>query len=152
MRQLRKIVLATLLIAAFCTAATAGVEPCPWINFQGVLRDADGNVVPDDSYDMTFRLYDVSSGGTALWTESQTATVVGGIFNAILGKTTPLDLPFDAPYWLGISINQGAELSPRIQLTASAYSLSARTVPDSVLTSAKIARSQVVKSVNALKL
>jgi hypothetical protein len=32
-------------------------------------------------------------------------------------------LPFDKPYWLGITVENGAELAPRIALTASPYSL-----------------------------
>ncbi len=121
------------------------------ISYQGVLSDANGVPVPDGSYNLGFRLYDVATGGTALWTESQSITITNGMVNAILGSVNPLNLAFEKTYWLGISINQGAELSPRIQLTSSAYSLNARTVPDASLTAQKIAQGQVVKSLNNLK-
>lgn len=121
------------------------------ISYQGVLSDANGDPVADGSYNLGFKLYYSSIGGTALWSENQTVTATNGLFNVILGSVHPLNLLFDKTYWLGISINQGSELSPRIQLTSSAYSLNARTVPDGSLTSYKIASGQVVKGLNNLK-
>ena len=113
------------LVAAVGLVGAALAAPPSTMSYQGVLRDADGNVVADGNYSMTFKIYDVSSGGTALWTETQSVSVAGGIFNAILGKTSALNLAFDAPYWLGISVGGGAELSPRVELTSSPYALRA---------------------------
>jgi len=121
------------------------------ISYQGVLTNASGNPVPDGSYNLGFKLYASLTGGTALWSENQSKTITNGVVDVILGSVNSLNLAFDRTYWLGISINQGAELSPRIQLTASAYSLNARTVPDASLTAVKIASGQVVKSLNNLK-
>ena len=121
------------------------------ISYQGVLTDDSGNPVPDGSYNLGFKLYASLTGGTALWSENQSKTITNGVVDVILGSVNSLNLAFDRTYWLGISINQGAELSPRIQLTASAYSLNARTVPDASLTAPKIASGQVVKSLNNLK-
>jgi len=58
----------------------------------------------------------------------QNVPVVGGIFNVILGRNNPLDdLAFDRPYWLGITVGKGdSELTPRIALSSSPYSLNAR--------------------------
>jgi hypothetical protein len=100
------------------------------ITYQGVLTDDGGNVVTDGSYTMSFRLYASESGTTALWSESQVVVVVNGVFNVLLGKETLLDLPFNQPYWLGVTVGDGSELSPRIQFTSSAYSLRARSVAD----------------------
>jgi hypothetical protein len=95
------------------------------MSYQGVLKDAAGVPVPDGNYQLTFRLYNVASGGAALWTETQTLAVAGGILNATLGSVTPLSLAFDAQYWLGISVSGGAELTPRVQLTSAPYALRA---------------------------
>ena len=57
--------------------------------------------------------------------ETQTVPVNQGVFNAILGSVEPLEIAFDKPYWLGIMVNGGAELEPRMALTASPYSLNA---------------------------
>lgn len=73
------------------------------------------------------------------------------MFNAILGSETVLDIAFDRTYWLGITINSGSELTPRIEMTSSAYSLKAAGVADSSITAGNIADGQVVKSINSLK-
>src|SRR3989304_7161504 len=93
------------------------------MSYQGVLTGADGNPVADGSYTLTFKLYDVPTNGDSLWNETQNVQVTKGLFNVILGSVSPLNLPFDKQYWLGISVGGGFELSPRISLTASPYSL-----------------------------
>jgi len=96
------------------------------LSYQGVLTDPAGNIKPDGPYTFTFRLYDVASAGTALWTETETNTVKDGLFSTTLGEQTafPAALTFDKPYWLGIQV-EGEELAPRIELTSSPYSLHA---------------------------
>ena len=120
------------------------------LSYQGALMDASGTPVPDDTYELTFNIYTVQTGGTAIWTETQDVVIVYGLFNVIMGKINPLTIPFDRPYWLGITIGEDPELTPRIELAASAYSLNARTVEDSSITSSKIARNVVVRAINSL--
>jgi hypothetical protein len=43
------------------------------ISFQGGLTDTLGSPIPDGLYPFTFRLYDVSTGGTAIWTDKNNA-------------------------------------------------------------------------------
>lgn len=95
------------------------------ISHQGVLTDESGSAVPDGDYQLTLRLYNVPSGGTTLWTETHTIATTQGIFQAILGSEVPLDLPFDETYYLGMSVEGGAELLPRVELTASPYAMRA---------------------------
>ncbi len=121
------------------------------ISYQGVLSDADGNPVTDGDYLIVFRLHDASAGGAQLWEEKQTVTVVNGVFNVILGKVVPLELPFDRTYWLSIELSEdGILLTPRMELTSSAYSLNARAVSDSSVTGRKIAAGAAVRSLNSL--
>jgi hypothetical protein len=94
------------------------------MNYQGVLTDAAGKVVPDGTYQLTFKLYDVSSGGTELWAEIHPSVSTSqGIFNVILGSITALTPPFDKQYWLGLTVATDPELAPRAALTAAPYSL-----------------------------
>jgi hypothetical protein len=93
------------------------------MSYQGVLADANRTPVPDGNVTLTFRMYDALTDGTALWQETQQVAVSKGVFSAILGSVTPLNLPFDKPYWLGITVAEGTELTPRVALTASPYSL-----------------------------
>ena len=65
------------------------------ISYQGILTDRGGDPVVDGSYVITLRLYDVSTSGTPLYEEQLNVQAIGGTFNAILGRTTPLTLNFD---------------------------------------------------------
>jgi len=112
------------------------------INYQGILKDASGVVVPNGDYNLTFKLYAVESGGTAIWTESKLITVTNGIINTQLGSVTPIPPAiFNAALWLGITVAAGSELTPRIALTSVPYSFYTMNVADG----------QVVKSLNGLK-
>lgn len=95
------------------------------LGVQGILKKANGNAVDDGTYSLTFKLYDVASGGAALWTETQTSVeLTSGIYTATLGSVTALNIPFDKTYFLGVTVGTGAEMSPRIQLTTAPYALS----------------------------
>ncbi|UCF05898.1 MAG: hypothetical protein JSV33_02350, partial [bacterium] len=64
------------------------------LNYQGVLTDAGGTAVPDGSYQITFRLYNVLSGGSDIWEETHAnVQVTKGIFNVMLGSVMALNLP-----------------------------------------------------------
>ena len=107
------------------------------LSYQGVLKDTGGMNVPNGDYQLTFNLYPVQTERLAIWTEVQTVTVTDGIFNVILGSVNPLNVAFDAPYFLGVTVGTGSEL-PLIPLTSSAYSLTAKTVMDTSITTAKL--------------
>ncbi|MDH3252999.1 MAG: hypothetical protein OEM41_09425 [Ignavibacteria bacterium] len=95
------------------------------LSYQGVLTDSLGNPKPDGTYSFTFRLYDVASGGTQLWSEQKTLAVERGLFHTTLGDQVVIGpgLTFDRSYWLGIIAGSGPELMPRIPLTAVGRSL-----------------------------
>lgn len=117
--------LAAVLVLVPGTPALAGSPST--MSYQGVLTDNSGNMVADGPYSLTFRLYDVPTGGTAQWVETQTGVSVSkGGFSLILGSVTPLGLSFDQQLYLGISVNGGAELVPRVPLTAAPHALSLR--------------------------
>ena len=95
------------------------------LSYQGILADTLGMPKPDGQYSITFRLYDVASGGSALWTELKTLAVKRGLFSTTLGDQVVFgsNLSFDKQYWLGIKVGAEAELSPRIPLSAVGYSI-----------------------------
>lgn len=99
------------------------------INYQGYLTDSSGNPI-QGTLTITFSLYDVQSGGTPLWSETRSVAVSNGIFSVQLGTFTSLDLPFDAPYYLGVKVggDDAEEMTPRIALTAVGYAFRAKTV------------------------
>ncbi|MBK8492443.1 MAG: hypothetical protein IPL49_16540 [Saprospirales bacterium] len=98
------------------------------ISYQGVLTETDGTPVGDGNYSMTFALYNTAMGGAPIWQEAKVVLVLNGVFNVILGDVTPLSPDFTDAYWLGVKVGAAAEMTPRVKLTASAYSLNAEKV------------------------
>ncbi|KPJ60867.1 MAG: hypothetical protein AMJ46_03955 [Latescibacteria bacterium DG_63] len=124
---MRRAIWVCVFLAVLSPTAAVGHVP-QTMSYQGVLKDDMGAVVADENYDFTFRIYDVETNGTALLTEIQTIYVSGGILNAVLGEVTPLTLDFNEQYWLGVTIGEGSELSPRTKLTGAPYALNAKGV------------------------
>jgi predicted acyltransferase (DUF342 family) len=93
---------------------------------QGVLRDPLGRTVDDGNFKVTFKIYDVASNGSFLWSEVHPSVKVQhGIFTELLGSITSMEaLAFNKKYWIGITVDEGVEMSPRTQLTTSPYSKS----------------------------
>ena len=130
---------ACFVILILVSAAQAQIPQT--MSYQGILTDGSGVNVPDGNYNLTFKLYDVASGpGASLWSEGQLVLVNKGVFNVLLGSTNPLNLPFDKQYWLGISVGLNPELTPRVGLASSAYSMNTKS----------IASGAAVKSLNGL--
>jgi trimeric autotransporter adhesin len=134
------------------------------LSYQGLLADSLGNPKPDGTYSFTFRLYESAMGGSPIWSEARTLSVTKGLFYTTLGDQVIIgpSVAFDRPYWLGIQVSGNPELSTRMPLTASAYSITsirsdtarfaltaphqglvdsariAGTIPDNTVTTAKI--------------
>lgn len=123
----------------FGATSASMAEPPATISAQGVLKGPDGAAIPDGAHILAFALYTVPTGGTAVWTEVRAVNVTNLVFSVTLGSVTPLNISFDQPYFLGIGVDAGAELTPRIALSSAPYSLNARTVSDNAVTSAKLA-------------
>ncbi len=120
---MKHIRLFSILVLLLCSYAYVHAQAN--LSIQGTIQRASGANLDDGEYAMTFRLYESLSGGTAVWSETQDAVeVVGGVYSTLLGKSSPLTASFDKTYYLGVSVDNGAELLPRIQLTASPYALS----------------------------
>jgi hypothetical protein len=116
---LQLLVLALLSLAAQKTAAQAT------LSVQGTLQNATGGAVDNGEYAVTFKLYTVAAGGTAIWSETQgSVRIVGGVYSVTLGSVNPLNVPFDQTYFLGITVGTDDEHTPRARLTAAPYALS----------------------------
>jgi hypothetical protein len=106
----------------------------PLLQYQGRLSDpGTGDPVADGVYEISLRLYNVESGGTPLWTETEDVSVQGGLFSTVLGDTTVLNLALfnGRALWLGIKVGADPEATPRQPLLPVAYALSL--VPGAVM-------------------
>lgn len=109
------IVLAALMILTVPLVSYSAVPQT--INYQGYLTDKN-NVPVNGVTSITFSIYDVNAGGTALWTETQSIDVSAGVYSVELGLLTPVSLFFDVQYWLGIDIAGDGEMTPRQPITS----------------------------------
>lgn len=98
----------------------------PLLSYQGRLADPTTGNPKSGTFAMTFRLYGVATGGTALWTEGpKNITASNGQFSTLLGDTTALNLTiFDGrDLWLGVQVGSDLEAAPRIQVAYAPYAL-----------------------------
>jgi hypothetical protein len=121
------------------------------INYQGRIDSAA--VVVNGQRSVTFSIYDVSTGGTALWTETQpNVSITSGIFGVLLGSVTPFPAALftaTGDRYIGTSIAGSAEMTPRFRITSTPYSLrsaQADVVADNSVSTAKIADGAVTQS------
>ena len=133
-----------LLLSLVATTVRAQVPRL--LSYQGVLVEQDLVAVPDATYVVTIRLYEVAGGGTPVWEETQSVETLDGVFDAILGLRTPLDIPFDRQYWLSVQLQGEVEMAPRTMVVAAPYALRAEeaSIADSL-------RGGVVRSINNLQ-
>ena len=135
-KPLRFLLVAFLLM---CAASTASAQAPQLINFQAQVDNLPATATP-----VTFSIFASPTGGTALWSETQSITSPDGIIQVLLGSETafPGDLfSSDGERHLELNIN-GDVLSPRFQLTSVSYALRAA-VADEI-------EGGVVNSVNAI--
>jgi len=119
----RAMMIAALLL--FVMSAHAQVPPL--INYQGQLTDASGNPA-NGAFTMVFNIFGAATGGTAVYTETQSVTVSNGVFNVLLGSVTPIPLNlFDASpdRYLEITVNS-AVLTPRRRFGSVPYAFTTR--------------------------
>ena len=108
------------------TAAITQAQIANTITYQGVLKNAGGSRITG-TVALGLNIY-AASGGGALYTDTHGSVEVdNGLFTVVIGTGSggEIDLPFDQPYELGITVNSGPELSPRTLLTAEPYALNA---------------------------
>jgi hypothetical protein len=140
----------SLLLISLHSPRLAYASAADTVNFQARLQTASGAIAPDGDYNIEFKLYSASTGGSALWTEdylnsnSQGLQTVDGYFTADLGSITPFPSTIDWSQQLYLTMNVGGtgssitqsysvnasgwdgEMSPRLTLTATPYAFEAQ--------------------------
>ena len=124
-----------MLIPLLLLTASAQATVPERMHYQGYLTNAQGEAVhcpdalscPDQSFAVTFRLYDQAEGGDPIWVETHhSVSVVRGTFDVALGDVNPLEAAkVTDPAWIGVEINGAGEMSPRQRLVSSAFALRA---------------------------
>ncbi len=124
-------VLGLLLLSYLIPFSSYGGAPGK-INFQGRVTNNTGAVLTG-TYVMQFALYSALEGGSPVWSEEQSVLIMNGIYNVSLGNEGNLltaDFFSGGNAYLEVEICEVGgtpceTLSPRQQLTATAYAFQA---------------------------
>jgi hypothetical protein len=109
--------LAAVTLGVVVPSVALAAVPYTFTN-QGHLVDAAGASI-EGSHNLTFAIY--GSTGGALWTEPHPSVALqGGYYSVELGGIVPFpeDLFATGPRFLGVTIDSGPELAPRMQLVS----------------------------------
>ena len=124
-----------IILAAAIAMSASAIETT--LAYQGVLRDAQGNVISQRSQMITFRLYSQASGGTPLWARaiavnldenglfnvelSDTGTSVSGASNETLAAA--LKAARSGTLYVGLEVaGSSGEIAPRQKILMTPYS------------------------------
>ena len=109
-----------LLLCAVQAFAQNGTKVPLHLSFQGVLIQPDGTVYPDGRYAISVKLFTTLQGGTPVYQDEISTTIVGGVFNLIIGEQEPLDdVDFTEQLWVEIGLPGTTQTAfePRTRLT-----------------------------------
>ncbi|MDA3814221.1 MAG: hypothetical protein PF570_08215, partial [Candidatus Cloacimonetes bacterium] len=118
----------TFIIILLFTSLCLWAQNVPQtIDYQGRLADSDGNYL-NVVVTVDFLIYNVETGGTALWSETQDVSCTNGVFHVQLGSVAPLPgTLFDiAAPWLELVVG-GETLVPRTAIASVPYAIKAET-------------------------
>jgi hypothetical protein len=74
-----------------------------------------------------FRLYDVASGGTPFWSATYSVPTRSGLFNVLLGTSTPIEsVPSSGNLYLSMQVGLDPEMTTRVRIVSAAYAFEAR--------------------------
>lgn len=122
--------------AIWLMAPAASAVP-PYLSEQGRLFDDAGDPVANGTVMITFAIYGATTGGSPLWTETQTIATDDGYFSAVLGDTSnggvaiPAALFNGSTRYLGVKVGSDPEMTPRQPLVSVPYAFVARRVVNS---------------------
>jgi len=125
MKKLLNIQIALFFMWVMISCSVQGQVP-QLINYQGILIDpATDQPVPDNTYTITFSIYNVPSGGSAIWSESHSVDAKNGLYSVILGSITSLTptILSGPEKYLGIKVGSDPEMIPRKRIVSVAYSI-----------------------------
>ena len=124
MRKKSFLVMVSMCVIVVLTSFSAWAVP-GLINYQGKLTDDAGNPL-DGDYEMQFLLYNVASGGSSLWDETQTVVVGEGIYNVKLGEVSSFPpFLFEGDNLYLEMVVETETMTPRQRLTSVAYAMKA---------------------------
>ena len=117
-----KAIIALIIISLLSLPVFAWEVPTI-IDFQGKLTDNNNNAQAGE-FNMTFKVYNQSSGGALLWQENKLINVTSGLFSTLLGSNIAINLTFGEDYYVEMVVS-GETFSPRYRVATSPYAFRA---------------------------
>lgn len=116
--------LAIIMFATILALSSTAHAAPDRVTFTARLQDAGKPI--DGAVTIKLDLYRAINGGTAVWTESHSASAAEGLVSIGMGEQTKLDTAvLDGTLFLEITVN-ATVLSPRLAIGSVPYALSAR--------------------------
>ena len=89
--RLTKVLIELLVLTVLCSLNTAIAQAPQAIPYQGVARNASGNILSNQSIGLRLSIMDLIPAGTVVYSETHTtATTNLGLFNLNIGSGTPI--------------------------------------------------------------
>ena len=120
-----------IILVLLATATLAHADTPALLSQQGRLLQTDGTAATG-SVTITFALYELDTGGTAMWTEPHSVTLDDGYFVATLGTVNALPVLDGTPKYLGITVQGDSEMTPREEVVSVPYALIAGDVTGAI--------------------
>ncbi len=121
---MKKLIVLVALFLCLATMQVQAQQPMTYMPFQGFVSDLSGNPI-NGAVTLTFKFYANQNDAQALWTETlANVPVQFGAFSVQLGEQNPSlkdALNEGFAKFIGISVNQGAEMLPRQKVGAVPY-------------------------------
>ena len=115
-RVLNSFLSAIALLAVSTPAFAQQTEASGTFSLQGRLTTGASNeAVADGEQTLNIKVY-VAGTNNVVITENDVVTTVDGIFSTMIGDDATLSLDAETEYEIGVSVNGGAELAPRIEI------------------------------------
>jgi len=112
------------IISSFILQPSSFAQPPSIINYQGRL--VDGTNLVSGNVGLSLRLFNVTSGGSALYEDSNSVSVVDGLYSTLIGDNTTAGTLAGAlanpEVYVEVAVN-GTPMVPRERLASTAYSL-----------------------------
>ena len=114
------------LLLAVCLLLPSGVNAVPQLlTHQGYILQSDNSPITGTA-NTTFRLYENSTGGSAVWTQILSVTFDNGYYSVVLGPGSPTlstDILDGSELFLSIALEGAEEFSPRNRIASVPYSM-----------------------------
>ncbi|MFN5875313.1 MAG: hypothetical protein ACK45E_03455, partial [Ignavibacteria bacterium] len=96
-------------------------QPATTMSFQGLLTTPQGDAVADASYSVRIALYEDSLASAPVWSEQHNVSTSLGVFDVVLGGTSPLSFNAAKSYWIGVTLGNDPEFAPRARVTGAPF-------------------------------